>query len=435
MARLEATALAETADTTRTGEDRATAMVAACGAGQSGTVDEVIAATLQSNPRLLGVRAELEAARGALVEARYLNRFNPEVAVGTGRREFDDGGSELQPSAEVSVEIEVAGQRGKRIEAANHRIARARAELADAERLLRARVKDAYFGAVHARERLALAREVEGLNRQLADAAERRFRAGDVAQMEPNLAAIRHSQSRKDVLQAERDYRGSLLEVERTMGCEPRGDLALAAGLSIVRIDLPRSEALVAQALLARPDLAADAAEVGRLEAERSLARRLAVPNVTLGAFYDQEAESDGARDHVVGVGLKVPLPLFDRQQGPLIALAGERTAAELGRQATALEIRAEVLEAYRGFQAAGEAVDVYETAALDRIGESLRFVETAYRAGKIDLMEAIVVQNDLVEARGGYLDSLLDYWHAQTALECAVGAASLSNDATEVTK
>jgi cobalt-zinc-cadmium efflux system outer membrane protein len=134
-------------------------------------------------------------------------------------------------------------------------------------------------------------------------------------------------------------------------------------------------------------------------------------------------------------VGLKVPLPLFDRQQGPLIALAGERTAAELGRQATALEIRAEVLEAYRGFQAAGEAVDVYETAALDRIGESLRFVETAYRAGKIDLMEAIVVQNDLVEARGGYLDSLLDYWHAQTALECAVGAASLSNDATEVTK
>ena len=53
---------------------------------------------------------------------------------------------------------------------------------------------------------------------------------------------------------------------------------------------------------------------------------------------------------------------------------------------------------------------------------ENFRFIEIAYREGKIDLLQLVVVQNDLVTAKLSYLDSLWDYWRAWTDLERAVG-------------
>ena len=84
--------------------------------------------------------------------------------------------------------------------------------------------------------------------------------------------------------------------------------------------------------------------------------------------------------------------------------------------------MRAEVRDAVRSYEAAREARETFEADAVGRIDESFRFVETSYREGKIDVLQLIVAENDLVAAELSYLDSLLDLAVARVGLERAVG-------------
>lgn len=394
-------------------------------------VAAAVAEALERNPELKAARAELDVARGQLVKARSLNQYNPTIGGALGSREFDDGGSDTQVSAEVSLEVEVAGQRSQRSKAATRRLDVVQANVEDAARLLKAEVKEAFYGAVYARERLRLASDVETLAGRLSNAAAARFRAGEAPKTEPNLSRIRHSQARSGLLTAERHYGDALRNLERLLGREPAGAIVPAGDLRFAPAAIPDAVRLVERALEARPDLRAWAAEITRIDAEQALTQRLAVPNVTLGAFYEDEAEADGSRDRIIGGGLTIPLPLFDRQQGELAGLAGQRSQVEYQRQAAALAVRAEVGSALRAYGSAAQSIATYEADTLDLIDESVRFIEVAYREGKSDLLELIVVQNDLADARAGYFESLYEGRLAEIALERAVGAEIFTDTLT----
>lgn len=385
------------------------------------TIERALDLARRHNPELLAAQQEAEIARGRLVKARYWNQFNPEIEGGASQRRFDVGGSEVQRTGGVSLEIEVAGQRGKRIDEAERNLARVDAEIANTERLVLAQVKESFYRTLYLQRRLQLFRQVEDLNRRLRDASAERFRSGEVPKLEANLAVIRYSQSRKDTLTAERDQRNSGRAIERLLGREPLGTVKIAGDLSVHPIEVP-VDTLLETALRTRPDLHARDAEIQRVEAETSLTKRLLVPNPTLRGGYDEETEALGSRDHIIGGAISIPLPVFDRRQAELTALAGQRAQATYNRSGTALAVQTEVRDAYRSYEAAAEAVQVFEADAASRIVESFRFVETAYREGKIDLLQLVVVQNDLVAAQFSHLDSLWDYRLARTALDRAVG-------------
>jgi cobalt-zinc-cadmium efflux system outer membrane protein len=385
------------------------------------TVESALDMARSRNPELLAVRKDRDVARARLEKASYWNPFNPEVEGGGATRKFDGGGSATQPSGGASIEVEVAGQRGLRIAEAEQNLARVEAEIADAERQLTAQVGEAFYGALYFRERLQLLREVEDLNRRLRDAADARFKSGEVPKLEGNLAVVRYGQSRKETLSGQRDYQNAIRALERLLGIDPVGSSDLAGTLDAPPLTV-QEDVLVERALAQRPDLHAREMEIQRVDAESSLTRRLIVPNPTIRGFYDQEVEVPGMRDQIIGGQISIPLPVFDRKQAELTALAAQRAQAGYARRATELGIVSEVRDAYRSYDVAREALNLFETDARALIGESFRFVETSYRAGKIDLLQLIVVENDLVASRLSYLDTQRDYWAARIALERAVG-------------
>ena len=385
------------------------------------SLGKAIDLALEQNPNLLATRQQREIANGQMVRASYWNRFNPVIAGGVGQREFNEGGSDSQFSGSLSLQVEVAGQRGKRIEVAEQNLARVDAEIRDFERLLVADVKEAFYRSLYLDRRADLFRRIEKLNRRLRDASDKRYRSGEVAKLEANLAEIRYSQSRKDTLGAERDHRNALRGLERLLGVTPTGSIALAGDLTAMPDEIDVASA-ISSALASRPDLEARSAEIARVDAETSLTKRLIVPNVTVGAFYDEETEVPGITDRILGGQISIPIPIFDRKQAELTSLAGQRTQARYDRSAVELTVRTEVRDAARSFEAASEAVRVFEADAVGRIAENFGFIETSYREGKIDLLQLIVVQNDMVATERSYLDSLWDYWLARIALERAVG-------------
>lgn len=393
-------------------------------AAESLTAEQAVAIALERNPDLLASRQQLKSAQAQMVKAHYLNQFNPQVQGGATQAQFGfaPGGSAAQPQGTVSLEVEFAGQRGTRIEAAEQNLAEAKARVADAERLTIGQVRYTFYQALYLRERFALTERIADLNRRLRDAAVIRFHSGETSKLEADLAAIRYDQSRKVVLLARRDYENGLRALARTLGMQPDGTPEINGSLAVAPVEIDPGTA-VRLAELRRPDLQARKYAISRVDAQIALTKRLIVPNPTISGFFGQNTDAPGQPVRVFGGFVGFSVPIFDHKQAELTALSGERLRANYERAATGLTVEQEVRNAIAGYDAARETLAIFESDVVGRVAGGFGLIETSYRAGKIGLLQLIVAENDLVTAQLSYLDSLWDYRAARVVLETAADA------------
>ena len=385
------------------------------------TLTEAVRIARAHNLELLASRQELEIARGRLLRAQYPNQFNPEIAtevIDRSRGEPGERGNVTDFSVSLSQQFEIAGQREKRIDEAERQIFIAAQRAQDRERIVLAQVKDRFYRAHALNRRKDLLRQVEDLTRRLHTAAKLRFQAGEITKLEVNLAEIQLGQARRDTLIANRDYLNGVHELRHLLGKEFPAPLVLAEQLT-VQPQIVDEQAVLHQALERRPDLQAARAEVGRIEAETELTRRLAFPNPTLSFLYREEER----RDYLAGAAIRIPLPVFDRKQAELHQLASRKEQATYERQNVERLVHQEVQEALRTYNTAKAEVEVYEQDVLERAAENFQLIEVAYREGQINLLQLVVVQTNLVTAQLSYIDALNTYWQARVALERAIGA------------
>ncbi len=390
-------------------------------AGEALTIELAVETALEHNPDLLAIRQEVEVARGRQVRSQLFNRFNPSLNGQAWNRNNPGSGNEADFQVTLSQEVEVAGQRGLRREAAARNVSRVEAQVKDRERLITGQVKRAFFRALTLKKRLELRREIEKLNRRIRDASKARFEAGVAPIMESNLAEIRYGQSRKETFVAEASFRNALVNLRRLLGWEPDRAIELDGQLRNSPRAVPLPDLLqIAQAQ--RPDLLAAKREVARVKAAMDLTRRLIVPNPTFQGFYQTETEGPEGASKLMGGGISIPLPVFDRKQGELVTQGGELNRGRHQMMAVTRNIEREVETAFQAYEAARRSVEVFEAEVLDRIEENFRFIEIAYREGKIGLLQLIVVQDDLITAQLSYVDSLGQFRVAEANLEQAVG-------------
>src|SRR5690606_5662061 len=116
------------------------------------------------------------------------------------------------------------------------------------------------------------------------------------------------------------------------------------------------------------------------------------------------------SNDQAFVVGISIPLPLWNRNQGN-VAAAQARARSAAARQAVALsDYRQAVAEARADYLAAEAKADTLEAESLPRAEEALRLVEIGYREGKFALIEALSAG----EARDGIRRALIDAREAQ---------------------
>jgi outer membrane protein, heavy metal efflux system len=190
-----------------------------------------------------------------------------------------------------------------------------------------------------------------------------------------------------------------------------------------------------------RPDLTARSRETAQQEALAQAARREAIPNVRVGVFVEREERftlSGAAGAPIVdagfdsprlGIGVSVPLPLFQRNQGVVDEHLAEAERARLSHQAVELAIRTEVMDAYQAFLATSEEHRFFEEDVLQPARANQRLLETALREGKVGLPTLLLLRNQLLDAELSHWDSWLEERLALVALGAAT--ATLSADLT----
>jgi len=384
------------------------------------TVERAIAVALEKNPDLQALRLEEESAVGQAEKSRLLLINNPTIEGTVSEKdkpEEEGNGKFTNYGFKFSQEFEVAGQRGARIEVAEKELARVQSEIKDKERVLISDVKDSFANSLALKKKSNLAREIVRLNEDFLGYTKIKFEAGEVSGLDVNLSEVELSKAKKELLLTEREYRESLLSLQGLLGLSPDMSLGVVGDLPSEAPALPDKAAVKALALSQRPDSKAAALEMAKRQAALALVRKEAFPNITLSGFYDRDE-----RRNVVGLGISIPLPFFDRKQAEKKEAYAKSEGARIKAAGLQKTIEREVDQACGNLAAAIEELTLFNKEILVKAAENLNLLNLAYKEGKIGFFEVRLAQRDTIEAQLAYIEAQTRTQLALNEIEKTVG-------------
>jgi cobalt-zinc-cadmium efflux system outer membrane protein len=352
------------------------------------TLDQAVALYHERSPRLAAARATIEVTAADLVDAGIYP--NPSIAGSFSRtvQGTPTSGDSLS-QAELDVPL-LIGKRGQRKEAATRRIATTTAEVAANEAEGVHEVRRRFVALLAAQERVAaLTAAVEDAHRVRTIVAGR-AQAG---------AKSPYDLERTDLAVATIESRLAEATNDRLVATE---ELAEAVGIPdwhphAVGVFRPSESALPGAVDPSHPALARPRAAETQAQAEEELAHVEArpTPSLALSGY-----KTNGPSGIGVTLGLSVPLPLFDRNQGAVARAHANAHAAMLERAVTTFELGVALERGSHVLGVRREALAKFEADAIARLPKLRTMAEDAYKSGQSGIVELLDALDAISESR-----------------------------------
>lgn len=369
---------------------------------------------LSHNPTLREAAADVEAARGRLIQAGLYP--NPRF-----RYNHDIIGSNLAPqgnySFEVAQEIVTAGKRKLEVAAAGMETSAAAEGLITRKFETLTRIRRAYYDylnllytmQVNQRAVATLERGVKVTRRQVEEARSRP--RSDLIRLEALLFEARINLGRTaDALEGA----WRQLAAEVGMPC-----LAVPPQTDTLPECFPEWEAdgIIMRAVAVSSTLRQAKAEAERTRLAVERARAGTVPNVTVGAGYSAdniERTSGGL------LSVEAPLPVWDRQQGAIHEAQARHMAALAGVRSTENRLARDAAEAFARYQAARRQVEQLSREVLPRLREGLDLTLRAYQVGstQVTFSDVLTAEQSLNSTRITLAEARRALWQAVADLQ-----------------
>jgi len=375
------------------------------------TLAEVLARAREHAPQIVSARLALEEARGRLLGASLRFQTNPEIDAGLGNRTGPDA-RYTDFALGLAQSFEPGARRSARIAGANAAIAQGSANIDETTRIVLRSAAGAYYRAVHANERIRVLIATQDLAAALYATADRRFKAGDIAVLDVNIARASLARIRAEREGAEAAKVLALGELKQLLRLEE--DIGVEGSLA-----RPGETNLTAVLRLAsqRPELRALEAAVQEAEAELRLGRSYSRPEYELGVRYSRE---EG--DQIVLGGMTVTLPMFSKGQELRAVGSARATRLRAELDAARTRIQVEIRSAYEAFNRRLAAVRVLETEALPGLDENDTLTTRSFEVGQLGLPDLLLIRREILETRSQYLDALLEAALARIDLDASAG-------------
>jgi outer membrane protein, heavy metal efflux system len=390
---------------------------------------DLVRRALASNAQLDATRLEIDRARARLRQAGL--RPNPSVDFEQQNGVFNSPG-ERGTTIGFSVPLELAGQRGRRIDLAQAELEASEADVADRERRLASEVRLAFIETLAALRELEVTQSLYALDVETARVVEARVEEGDAAPLELNLLRAEVDRLRARRALFEGRLQASAARLKQLVGVAPDEQLQFREALmSPLLPDPPASlDAAVAIALRTRPDLRFARLSEAVAQAGYRLVKAQAAPQVTafvqysdvLGTFDDTPIGVLNDRDKLLAFGVSVTLPIFNRNQGAKAEARLAITQAQRRREFTESVVRAEVTAAYRRYEAAQSSVQTYERGVIERSEQNVQTMRAAYQVGAFRVTELLAEQRRLVDMQREMTEALAERYRALAELRAALG-------------
>jgi outer membrane protein, heavy metal efflux system len=381
------------------------------------TLRDALSLALARNPGLAAFGKERSATEGALLQAGALP--NPVLDI-TGdnlhnarKAEAGDRSTTIQ----IGQLIELGGKRAARMRAAE-----AGRDLADwdyeAKRIeILSLVAQRFVDVLAAQQRKRLADEALALARQVSDAAARRVQAGKVSPVEETKARLAQASAEVELEQAKREG----IAVRNALGAlwaNPSPSFENAVGDLEKSLSLPAYEQLAGR-VRDNPELARWSSEIARRQAGVDSERAKAVPDVTLTAGVTRFSQFD---DRAYIVGISLPLPLFNRNQGGILEASRRLDKATDESRAAEGRVLTELARAYQRLAAIDHEIGTLRTILLPGAQTAFDAATKGYQLGKFGFLDVQDAQRTLFQTRTQNLRALADYQRGVSEIERLVG-------------
>ncbi|MBE7940702.1 MULTISPECIES: TolC family protein [Ramlibacter] len=386
------------------------------------TLPEALALAEAANPVLRAKTAQLSAAQGAATDAGALLQNNPQLSLeGTRRRIAASSGDESwnEWNAGVAQTFEIAGQPGWRREAAHAGLDAVGLEIEHERLQQRAEVARRFYRVLALQRRVAIEGEATRLFDNTAQAVERRRAAGEDTRLDANVALVEAERARNHLASTQEQLLEARAALATPLQLTPQQLPVVEGVLEPVAVGYDEAE-LLARAS-AQPRLQALSARERSAQARLKLEQAARYPDVTLGVAAGREGPPS-ARENLTTFSLSVPLPLFRHNATAIGQAASEASQAGIERQSAERDTPTQVHALWARLQSLRQRIERLERSVLPALSRNEQLSSRSLQAGQIGLLELLITNRQVLDARRELLDALLDYQTTRLTLEATAG-------------
>ncbi len=381
-------------------------------------LERALAMYVDRNPALQAAREQIEMARGRLNQAGLWP--NPTFNYSQEGYPFGQTGASFSQDQEFNILagqlFELGGKRGHRREVARLDLDASQLEIENVHRLGKARLKHLFLRAYYEQRKGDIAQELFSTYETLREIHQERLAAGDVSglsQLKIEAEVLRYVIA---VTGAQTDFTRAWNELAALLVWPQQAPPQLEVPDAVDGVEESLDE-LQQLALQSRPDLAAQRVEVRKSQADLTLQRAGKIPDLTVGGGYKQDFGQD-----TYFLGVELPLPFFDRNQGRIGEKAAEARRSQNLLTWQELQVLREVESTFRNFMTHRQNVVRIQDTVIDQVNQVASITRQSYLEGEASLL-------DYLDALRVQLDTSIDYYELlhQTKrsfvdLETAVG-------------
>jgi cobalt-zinc-cadmium efflux system outer membrane protein len=386
------------------------------------TWDQVKGRFEQNNPTLLADALNVDESKAQEITAHL--RPNPTLGLLSDQiTPFNVGPDHgvlayLLPSATVSYLYEREHKRDLRLESAKKATGIAESSHADMERTMLFTLRGAFVSTLQAKAVLKLANDDLEYYDHLLGISRDRFQAGDIAQIDLDRLELQRVQYESDVQTALVNLRTAKIQLLTLLNDRTPVEQFDVNGPFDFSDQLLPQDDFRKIALDTRPDLKAAMEAVDKAQTDH----KLAIANGSTDPTFSLDVGRNPPIDLYFGVGVSIPLRIFDRNQGEKL-----RTKLDIDRNqrlldAAQAQVYSDVDSAYVTVVSNVTLLQPYKAKYLQmavRVRDTIAF---SYQHGGASLLDFLNAQSEYRATELNYVNLVGAYLTAAAQLNMAVG-------------
>jgi cobalt-zinc-cadmium efflux system outer membrane protein len=315
-------------------------------------------------------------------------------------------------------------KRELRLESAQQGTAIAESQQQDLERSLLFNLRSAFVQTLQAKALLANAKEnLDYFDKELAINRDR-YRSGDIARVDLDRIALQRVQYESDFQTAQVNTRTAKITMLMLLNDRTPVDQFDVTGPFAFQERILALDEFHSMALATRPDLRAAAQAVEKAATDH----KLAVANGSTDPTFSMDFAHISPSPAYMGVGINIPLRIFDRNQGEKARTQIDIAHAERQKDAAQAMVFSDVDSAYFTLLNSVTLLRPYTAAdgyleTAKRIRDTISF---SYQRGQAALVDYLDAQRDYRATEVAYVNLVGAYLTAAGQLNMAVGREAI---------
>ena len=373
-------------------------------------VDDLVALAIAQNPRLGRASFNIDAAKGRYVQAGLYP--NPNLAAN-----WDEIGDRTGPGGILNVprftqEIVTARKLSLSQAVSATEVDQATLSLLNERYLVVGNVRAAFYDLYALERRIVILDEISRLAGEAVRNGQVLLENKQIARLDLVQLEVELARFRTEADAARREVPGARKRLAAAVG-DPRLPVGAVVG-PFDEVPLYDPDRTLDTVLASHPEVRSAKVGVGRAQAAIRRSEVEVIPNVTFTTGYIRQYEN---KSHDFALGLSAPIPVWNRNQGNILAAKAELGVAIQNVGRVENELTERVATALRTYSAAVQRAKQYRTEILPKAEETYKLSLEAFKGGQFEYLRVIQAQRAVAEARLELNRALAEAWRSAAEL------------------